>query len=782
MIKFRNKLIAVLLCLVIVISSGIVPEAATRTDVNNVARNLLAEYYNPTDCLNTGLYNIENCYTQQAYENKDQLNKIYEKAESLTASAKNDTEKVKLIHDWMCRNINYADNLSSYNGYPYSPLANPFTVFKDKQAVCYGFANLTQLMLQHIGIPCVIVRGNSSSHVWNAVYLDKKWVFTDNTWDENLTTTDKISYKYYLMSNETYDNFYSTQYIENWAGDACYFPVYVTTSYAYHSLILNSKGGKCPSRLPFSENMDKFPIPVPERTGRTFSKWTNDKNIDGYYYAGFGGWYLSGGVKGQTTDITFTALYNKVNPDYEVPDNLIGYEGDTLADVSLPTGFSWVDSSQKLTEVGEFTFKVNYTPEDLDDYNVVKNIEVKVTVKNLSAEIIDDAKETVKKSNNELYISNELHEEMSAILKSAQTESSNEETSVKNITDSLNSKLTVYQASVTKANEAVNKAEQAYSDLKNKKISVSEAKAKLEEANKAVVELESSRNNLKNEIESAKSKTFAPIETIWSDSDLKEEVSILESLLLDVNSTLAGVNKLAESQSSQELTSLIETLSGLSTDLDNSLQSIRNIINLGENIVAKINETRGSLKTAIGVAETELNASNIIALKDRLAKAVLKELPASSVKISATRYTYNGKAFKPSVTIKGLVKDKDFTVSYSNNTNIGTGKVTIKGKGGYTGTVVKTFTIIAPTPSISKLSISKKTTCKIKVKSLAGVSKYQVAYRIKGKTWQYKTLSPSKNILILKGLKRKKTYQIKVRALCSNKYSSYSKIKSIRSK
>lgn len=35
----------------------------------------------------------------------------------------------------------------------------------------------------------------------------------------------------------------------------------------------------------------------------------------------------------------------------------------------------------------------------------------------------------------------------------------------------------------------------------------------------------------------------------------------------------------------------------------------------------------------------------------------------------------------------------DYTVSYSNNTKVGTAKVTITGKGNYTGSVSKTYSI-----------------------------------------------------------------------------------------
>lgn len=65
--------------------------------------------------------------------------------------------------------------------------------------------------------------------------------------------------------------------------------------------------------------------------------------------------------------------------------------------------------------------------------------------------------------------------------------------------------------------------------------------------------------------------------------------------------------------------------------------------------------------------------------------------------LSSNSYTYDDKAKAPTVTVKNdtatLVKDTDYTVEYSNNTNAGTSTVTVTGIGNYTGTLTKTFII-----------------------------------------------------------------------------------------
>lgn len=70
-----------------------------------------------------------------------------------------------------------------------------------------------------------------------------------------------------------------------------------------------------------------------------------------------------------------------------------------------------------------------------------------------------------------------------------------------------------------------------------------------------------------------------------------------------------------------------------------------------------------------------------------------------SVTLSASSYTYDGKAKKPKVTVKDSngkkIASSNYKVTYSNNKKVGKATVTIKFKGNYSGTIKKTFTIKA---------------------------------------------------------------------------------------
>ena len=82
-----------------------------------------------------------------------------------------------------------------------------------------------------------------------------------------------------------------------------------------------------------------------------------------------------------------------------------------------------------------------------------------------------------------------------------------------------------------------------------------------------------------------------------------------------------------------------------------------------------------------------------------------------SVALNPTTYTYDGTEKKPGVTVKDgtntLTVGTDYSFVYSNNINAGTGKVTITGKGNYTGTKVVNFTINKRTLTVKAEAKSK---------------------------------------------------------------------------
>jgi len=145
---------------------------------------------------------------------------------------------------------------------------------------------------------------------------------------------------------------------------------------------------------------------------------------------------------------------------------------------------------------------------------------------------------------------------------------------------------------------------------------------------------------------------------------------------------------------------------------------------------------------------------------------------SSNVTLSATSYVYDGKAKKPTVTVriakKTLTKDKDYTVSYpKGRTNVGKYTVTVKFKGNYSGTVKKTFAIKPKPTKVTKVTAKSKGFKLTWSKRIKQVDGYQIQYSTNNKFEKNnKTLlikddtKTSRNITKLKG---KKTYYARVR-------------------
>lgn len=169
------------------------------------------------------------------------------------------------------------------------------------------------------------------------------------------------------------------------------------------------------------------------------------------------------------------------------------------------------------------------------------------------------------------------------------------------------------------------------------------------------------------------------------------------------------------------------------------------------------------------------------------------------IKLSTEKYTYNGKAKKPSVTVKDrtgkiLKKNTDYTITYSKGRkNVGKYTVTINFQGNYSGTVKKTFKIQPKGTTLSKVSAKKKgfvAKWKGQKKQTTG---YQIQYATNSKFKKAKTVTVGKNHTtskkITKLVANKKYYvrirtykKVKINEKSTKIYSNWSKVKKVKTK
>ena len=143
-------------------------------------------------------------------------------------------------------------------------------------------------------------------------------------------------------------------------------------------------------------------------------------------------------------------------------------------------------------------------------------------------------------------------------------------------------------------------------------------------------------------------------------------------------------------------------------------------------------------------------------------------------------YTYTGKAFAPVPIVRSkssyyekLTAGQDYTVAYSGNVNAGTAKVTVTGKGAYTGSLSKTFAIAKAANAMSAKAVKgvvkvkaksvkkkAKTVANIKVTGAKGKLTYKNASAKKAKKFK---LNASNGKITIPKKAKKGTYTIKVK-------------------
>ena len=164
-----------------------------------------------------------------------------------------------------------------------------------------------------------------------------------------------------------------------------------------------------------------------------------------------------------------------------------------------------------------------------------------------------------------------------------------------------------------------------------------------------------------------------------------------------------------------------------------------------------------------------------------------------NVALSKTSLTYNGKAQKPTVTVKdgngNFVNSKNYTLEYANNKNVGQAMVMVTFNGNYKGTVKKTFNIVPKGTSITQITAKKKGFALKWKKQTTQTTGYEIQYSTSSKFKGAKTLKNIKAKTSSKSiskLKANKKYYVRIRTYKTVKgkkyYSDWSKARNKKTK
>lgn len=117
---------------------------------------------------------------------------IAQAARQVTAKAKTDEEKAKLLYRWVGTRVSYDwDKVKLYEEQRIWKEQTPEDTFTTRKGVCIDFSRLYAVMARSVGLDVKVVtglgydgRGGYGPHAWNEVYLSEKkaWVPLDSTW------------------------------------------------------------------------------------------------------------------------------------------------------------------------------------------------------------------------------------------------------------------------------------------------------------------------------------------------------------------------------------------------------------------------------------------------------------------------------------------------------------------------------------------------------------------------------------------------------------------------
>ena len=169
---------------------------------------------------------------------------------------------------------------------------------------------------------------------------------------------------------------------------------------------------------------------------------------------------------------------------------------------------------------------------------------------------------------------------------------------------------------------------------------------------------------------------------------------------------------------------------------------------------------------------------------------ITKSAMAGGTVSVASSVSFTGSNITPSVTVKvagrSLTNGTDYTVSYSNNKNVGKATVKITGKGNYSGSLSAKFDIVPAKQQIQKLETKYKGFF-VDWAQKGSATGYDVEYSVKanmsGAVSKHLTANKP-DTLTVSGLAGDKTYYVRVRSYTNVNgkvyYGAWSDIKSIK--
>ncbi len=270
--------------------------------------------------------------------------------------------------------------------------------------------------------------------------------------------------------------------------------------------------------------------------------------------------------------------------------------------------------------------------------------------------------------------------------------------------------------------------------------------------------------------------------TATSEDDSRESVSC--KLHVDSSITITGIN-IAKTASLNYGSTLVLKASVIPSNATNKKLTWKS----SNTSVASVDQNGKVTGKKAGTSKVTVTASNG---KSETCTVTVKPLDIRKASITVNAQTYTGKPIKPAIAVKlngnTLKAGTDYTVQYSNNTNVGTATVKVTGIGNYTGKPSKTFRIDKASNPLTikkvgdvkvKLSAIKKKSRTVALSKMVKTTKKgqgKITYSISGGDKNV-SINKTSGKLTLKKRSKKKTYNLtlKVTAAGDKNYKPLTK-------
>lgn len=141
----------------------------------------------------------------QIFITDQKVEAAYEKAQTVISTVIQDSmtdyAKEKALHDYVVANTAY-DYDNYLNGTISDDSYHPYGILVKGTGVCNGYSETMKLLLNMVGIECMVVTSDEMNHAWNIVKINGRYYQLDATWDDPVPdTAGEIRYNYFNLSD-----------------------------------------------------------------------------------------------------------------------------------------------------------------------------------------------------------------------------------------------------------------------------------------------------------------------------------------------------------------------------------------------------------------------------------------------------------------------------------------------------------------------------------------------------------------------------------------------------